>query len=155
MNGGINPPPPTPPPPEGFGIPGSHDPRLKIAMKEIVEVMQKHDVAGFVVLQCPTHTEFGFYLEPSYSLVKMKGQEMFLDDPVVSLKALGVHPEEQKKRQIYGTLNMVVNLQLVGTKVVASLFQAQAAIRQRFQIKVPDKPKNGHDHNINPKKRDK
>ncbi len=53
-----------------------YSPKLKTAMTEIKEILQKHDISGMVVL----HTEGGFseYLlkiDPSYSVVKFEGQQ--------------------------------------------------------------------------------
>jgi hypothetical protein len=49
--------------------PKPYDPKLKQAMKEIAVVMKKYDVGGMIELISPTHGEFRFFLDPSWSLM--------------------------------------------------------------------------------------
>lgn len=42
-------------------------PKLKVAMNEIKEILDKHDVAGLVILHTPGHGEHFAKINPSYS----------------------------------------------------------------------------------------
>jgi hypothetical protein len=44
-----------------------YDPKLKEAMAEIVGVLKKHDIAGYISLVSPTHSEFCLHPTPSWS----------------------------------------------------------------------------------------
>jgi len=43
------------------------DPKLKIAAAEIEAILQKHDIAGIVMLQSPSHLEYIMAIAPSWS----------------------------------------------------------------------------------------
>jgi hypothetical protein len=43
------------------------DPKLKIAVAEIEAILKKHDIAGIVMLQSPTHLEYLMEVAPSWS----------------------------------------------------------------------------------------
>lgn len=43
------------------------DPKLKEAMAEIMGILEKHDIAGQVVLASPTHAEFRTRFNPTWS----------------------------------------------------------------------------------------
>ena len=44
-----------------------YNPKLKKAMAEIKEILDKHDIAGSVVLHAPGHGEHLLKIDPSYS----------------------------------------------------------------------------------------
>lgn len=44
-----------------------YNPKLKKAMEEIKDILDKHDIAGAVVLHTPGHGEYLFKIDPSYS----------------------------------------------------------------------------------------
>jgi hypothetical protein len=52
-----------------------YDPNLREAMEEIKAVLKKHDCMGAIILVSPTHSEFLFHPEASWSVVH------FEDDP--------------------------------------------------------------------------
>lgn len=47
-----------------------YSPILKKAVQEIKEILDKHDIAGVVVLHTPGHSEYLIKLDPTYSCVK-------------------------------------------------------------------------------------
>lgn len=53
-----------------------YSPKLKIAMEEIKAILHKHDIAGFVTLHTPGHTEFLMELQPSYSCCRVQGDQI-------------------------------------------------------------------------------
>lgn len=48
------------------------DPKLKEAMAEITPILKKHDIAGHIILVSPTASEFKFFIEPSWSCVRIE-----------------------------------------------------------------------------------
>lgn len=60
--------------PKGFfavySITMQYSPRLKKAAQEIKEILDKHDIAGVVVLHTPGNSEYLVKLDPTYSCVK-------------------------------------------------------------------------------------
>lgn len=50
------------------------DPKLKTAMREIMDILDRHDIAGQITLVSKTHSEFRFKLDPSWSVAKLVKQ---------------------------------------------------------------------------------
>lgn len=50
-----------------------YSPKLKKAMEEIKKVLKKYDIAGFVLLHTPGHTEYLNRIDPGYSCVSVEG----------------------------------------------------------------------------------
>jgi hypothetical protein len=48
-------------------------PKLKKAMKEIQEILLRHDIAGCVVLHTPGNSEYLNHISPTYSCAKQEG----------------------------------------------------------------------------------
>lgn len=53
-----------------------YSPKLKKAMQEIKDILNKHDIAGFVVLHTPGFSEFMNKVDPSYSILKLENQRV-------------------------------------------------------------------------------
>lgn len=51
-----------------YDIDAPDQPRLKVARLEIEALLQKHDLAGVVVLHTPGMSEFFYNISPSYSV---------------------------------------------------------------------------------------
>lgn len=51
------------------------DPKLKAAMEDIKEVLTKHDIAGMVIIQSPTHAEWLNHISPSWSCAQLEATE--------------------------------------------------------------------------------
>ena len=47
--------------------------KLKQAAEEIIAILKKHDIAGFVVLHTPGYSEYLNHIEPTYSCLKLSG----------------------------------------------------------------------------------
>lgn len=47
------------------------DPKLKTAMREIMSVLDKHDIAGQITLVSKTHSEFRIKIDPSWSVLSL------------------------------------------------------------------------------------
>lgn len=82
-------------------------PKLKKAMSEIKAILQKHDVAGVVVIHAPGYGEELIYLTPSYSCATLhaNGELRF------KAKAADFGGDTQKRNQkIKDTANMMAIL---------------------------------------------
>ena len=121
-------------------IPAPENPRLKAALREIEEVMHRHDVAGVCVLQVPTHCQFYVKFDPSHSLAYMKGKTFSVKTPIIP-----VDPEERQAYQlkVANTLNMLVNLQLMCGNIMATLGLAADKVREVFHLAPPGPGRNG------------
>lgn len=77
--------------------PLSTDPKLKEAMAEINAVMSKHDIGGHIILVSKSHSEFKFFLEPTWSVarwenegIRIKAQKADLGSKEAVMEALGL-----------------------------------------------------------------
>lgn len=53
-----------------------YSPKLKKAIQEIKDILSREDIAGVVVLHEPGHSEFLVKVDPTYSCVKIKGDQI-------------------------------------------------------------------------------
>lgn len=53
-----------------------YNPKLKKAMREIDEILKKHDLGAIVVLHTPGHSEYHNRLNPTYSCVIQNGDNL-------------------------------------------------------------------------------
>lgn len=53
-----------------------YSPKLKRAMQEIKDILSRADIAGVVILHTPEHIETMVKLDPSYSCVKVNGDQV-------------------------------------------------------------------------------
>lgn len=81
-----------------------YSPKLKKAMQEIKEILEKNDIAGFVVLHTPGFSEYMNHLSTSYSCA-----EIFPEGVRVRLKQAEVG-KEKAKLLAEGTFNMIDHL---------------------------------------------
>lgn len=111
-----------------------HSPKLKMAAKEIKDILEKYDIAGVVQMFTPGFNEYTMNISPSFSCVHINevGQ-MKITPPIEDID----HPEKAKQK-ITDTVNMLANMRLYTGKLSLTLTQAEIAVRQHFGI---DKPK--------------
>lgn len=76
------------------------DPKLKEAMAEISAILEKHDIAGQIVLLSKTHAEFKYRLDPSWSAItvgdgflyiRAKKDELGSEEAVMEKAVLTAH----------------------------------------------------------------
>jgi|SRR6185437_106134 len=81
-----------------------YSPKLKIAMEEIKEILNKHDIAGFIILHTPGFSEYLNHLMASYSCAKVMPDG-------IRLKLKQSEVGKEKAEQIANdTFNMIVHL---------------------------------------------
>lgn len=69
-------------------------PKLRQAMNEIEMILEKHDIAGMIVLHTPGHSVFRVKIDPSYSVARLVSNGIRLktnpkDDPKTKEQQLG------------------------------------------------------------------
>lgn len=50
-----------------------YDPKLKFAAEEIKEILKKHDILASMLLVSPSHVEYLFHIESSWSVMRFEG----------------------------------------------------------------------------------
>ncbi len=110
----------------------TYDPKLRVAMKEIDDVLAKHDIGALVALQSRSHTEFKMAIEPTWSLVRYirKGE------------AVHIKLHHSKQPQLDQTTAMIFNF-----RDMAALFFSQMdfiAKKVEQHAKVDHKPFGPH-----------
>lgn len=101
-----------------------------------------NDIAGVVVLQenasndaMPGYIENLVHIATSYSCVSLDGKSMKITAPLVDPEKPGAD-----KRKIADTINMLANMRFWTQQIFSALMSAEAAVRQRFNVKPPPKP---------------
>lgn len=49
-----------------------YDPKLREAVGEMQKVCKKYDCIGAVILASPTHAEFGYMIQPNWSVLRLE-----------------------------------------------------------------------------------
>jgi hypothetical protein len=117
-------------------IPAPENPRLRAALREIEETMQRHDVAGICILQVPTHCQFYVKVDPSHSLAYLNGKNFEVREPIIPGPD-DVEGTKAYKQKIANTLNMCVNLQIMCSNVLQALVESTMKVRQTFNLFPP------------------
>jgi hypothetical protein len=80
-----------------------YSPKLKKAIEEIKEVLNKHDIAGFVILHTPGFSEYLNHVTTSYSCAQVTPEG-------VRLRLKGSEVGKEKAQQLaLDTFNMIVH----------------------------------------------
>lgn len=102
-----------------------YNPKLKKAIKEIHDVLNKYDIAGLVLLHTPGHGEFVLKINPSYSALK------FEDQYRVRLKAKAEDFKDGEKgrdKALTDTSNMLQILYDMGSTNVNALYEMSSFV---------------------------
>jgi hypothetical protein len=110
-------------------------PKLKMAAKEIQDIMDKYDVAGVAQLHIPGFNEFVVKIDPSFSVVSLNERRELRITPPIEIPG----QEAESKQKIVNTVNLLFNLRNHITKVMMVLGHAEQNVRQHFGIKPPAK----------------
>ena len=98
--------------------------KLKKAMAEIKDILDKYDIAGCVVIHTPGHTEYALKLDPSYSCAKLeRGQLRF------KTKGMNVAPAA-KRKLLEDSANMMHGLSMTSGKLSMNLLDGSEKINQ-------------------------
>lgn len=116
-----------------------YSPKLKKAMKEIKDILDKNDIAATVVLHTPGHSEFLSKIDPSYSCAFFEGDYLRvrarIDEDFNGDK-------KAWERKIIDTINMLDLFAHTTANLSISFFE----IFDRVSEKV--KAEGGGDHNF-------
>lgn len=103
-------------------------PKLQMAKKEILDILTKYDIAGYVQLFTPGHTEYSIHISPSFSCVRINDVgQLQINAPIEDPQ----NPAPAKKK-VADTVNMVANLRIYVGKMYQTLTQADLAVRSHF-----------------------
>lgn len=81
-----------------------YSPKLKKVMEQIKDILKENDIAGFVVLHTPGHSEYLNHVQTSYSCATVTPEGVRL---VLKEKEIG---REKAMQLADGTFNMVTHL---------------------------------------------
>lgn len=118
-----------------------YSPKLKKAAAEIRAILEKHDIAGIVVLHnaesyADGHTQgFGEYLyhiSPSYSIAK-------IENGGVRLKTNPLDTKENKLKMTSQTYNMVSTLADVGGPIFLNIVNLVKLLETQIEVLKSDK----------------
>lgn len=99
-----------------------YSPKLKKAMSEIKEVLEKYDIAGMIVLHTEGgHSEYLLKINPSYSVIKFEGPNRLLFRAKLQEDFNGNKRLMQHK--LANTSNMLKHITDVGGELVLSVIK--------------------------------
>lgn len=112
-----------------------YSPKLKIAAEEIKAVLEKHDIAGLVVLHTPGHAEYLMKVNPTYSCAK-------LENDGIRIKAKLQEDFNGDKKAwettVRDTSNMLNLISEVGGKIVLSVIELSQILDQKVDARHDD-----------------
>jgi len=104
-----------------------YSPILKIAMVEIQAILQKHDIAGFVVIHTPGFSEYLNQVSPSYSCAKIENRDIRF-----KVKASEVGGPEKAHAIANDTFNMVTHFaDMLGSHAILYM-DAQEMLKEKL-----------------------
>ena len=113
-----------------------YSPKLKNAMKEINEILNKHDIGGLVILHTPGHGEFLMKVDPTYSCAKLNGNEMRVR---AKLQEDFNGDKEAWTKKITDTVNMFETFFEVGMMMVENVARMDDLLKTKVEV-LPGKP---------------
>ena len=105
-----------------------YSPKLRKAMAEIKEVLDKYDIVGLVVLHEPSHGEFLLKINPSYSCISFQTDGIRINTKPFDSK-------ESKSDAVKNTCNMTSSLFEMISKQVDNLKQVDDFLTETFDAK--------------------
>ena len=106
---------------------------MKMAMEEIKAIMNKHDIAGVVQLQSPTHGEFLYALEASWSCISFEpGGRVRFKAAMQSGGGSGDVTRERERARV--SAGMVLGLIDAGRKQIEDLTQLAMLIGKHVNV---------------------
>jgi rhamnose utilization protein RhaD (predicted bifunctional aldolase and dehydrogenase) len=82
------------------------DPKLKLAMEEMKEVLKKHDIVGSIILASPTHLEYLRHYQASWSYAWLEPDGLLR----VKLKREMFNSKEEQKKALEDTVGTFAGL---------------------------------------------
>lgn len=105
-----------------------YSPKLKTAMEEIKAVLNKHDIAGFVILHTPGHSEYLNHCTTSYSCATVTPEG-------VRLRLKEAEVGKEKARQIANdTCNMVIHFAKHLAANAMFYMDTEEMLRKKFDV---------------------
>ena len=105
------------------------DPKLKEAMAEIQAVLRKHDIAGIVLLQSPTHGEWMNEITPTWSCAMLDGDRF-------RFRAIAAEygGAAERNEAIRITAGMLISFRDGAKRIQENMEKVGALLSQKMQI---------------------
>lgn len=118
-----------------------YHPKLKKAMAEINAILEKHDIAGLIVLQMPGFVEYRLAINPTWSVAKWNGDELRVK---AKLQEDYNGDKEAWTEDVTNTLNMLQSLADCSGQHAVNLFEIADKINKKVNA---DHRRGGHSSN--------
>lgn len=116
-----------------------YSPKLKIAAKEIEEILAKHDIAGMIVLHTPGYGEFILNINTSYSCAWIQGDALRMRAKKAEFATLA-----EWKQKVSDTSNMLNLLSDIGGRITMNLISASEMIDKAVGAEHQDGDETSH-----------
>lgn len=113
------------------------DPKLKIAMEEIKDILLKHEIAGAITLVSKTHSEYLYHF-PKWSCVSMSDRGL----SAYSQKRFYPNAEAQKEN-VEQSLHIVFQIRDIAAQTFTWFDRFTQMIREKIDIE--HRPLLGHE----------
>lgn len=107
-----------------------YSPKLKKAMEEIKEIVKKYDIGALVTLHDPGNSEYWNHITPSYSLMKVNGDEIRLK---ANLKNDFSGNKQLMQKRLSDTANMLSLLAETSAKQTLMIMQVSDAVDKALE----------------------
>jgi hypothetical protein len=104
---------------------------LKTVAAEIQALLEKHDLAGMIVLQAPDHLEFLKVLSPSWSVARLNEETGELR---IRAKREEFPSAEEQKRCVEATIGMVLGFLGQAERDVEAFTMVAKLLGRHFEI---------------------
>lgn len=113
-------------------VPQKH-PKLEMAALEILEILERHDIACTGFLFLPGNIKPINHISPSWSVVSMSPTHILRINPPL------VDPlnEQASQQKIVDTVNMLGNFRIYLGQTTMTMTRAEIQVREHFGMKPP------------------
>lgn len=111
-------------------------PKLKNAMEEIKQIINKYDIGGLIVLHSPGYGEHYMKLNPSYSALEIKPRE-------------GIIMRGKGKKAVEDSLNLIKIIVELGIANIYPLMEISEKMDKYYNAEHDKGKHTGHDEMFN------
>jgi len=125
----------------------NYSPKLKTAMEEIKEIMNKHDIGGIVIIHTPGFGEHYTKINPSYSALELKQREGILMKGRNNEKFKG--DSKKHLKAIENSLNLLKIICDLAGRTILPLINASEMLDKYYDASHDKGKHSGHDEVFN------
>lgn len=108
-----------------------YSPKLKQAAEEIKKILERHDIAGSIVIHTPGHSEYVSKLDTSYSCAYFEGDMIRIR---AKLQEDFNGDKELWTQRVQDTVNMIHHLGNTSRNVSLSFFALEDKLKETVKI---------------------